>query len=153
MRSGGEKENRKCIGQMERSYEDTVQQQVPNNTEDTSVQSVQLTGYALCMATRYDQSHGTCRTNRASLRRGCCVIYRDISLEEYTTNEVSQDLAGIELVGVLMIRRRLQRYGNKCRRDDEEDIRRVSNCSINDNRNRVRSKHRYMNIICLNKYI
>ena len=47
MRSGGEKENRKCIGQMERSYEDTVQQQVPNNTEDTSVQSVQLTGYAI----------------------------------------------------------------------------------------------------------
>ena len=81
-----------------------------------------------------------------------CYI-QGISLEEYTTNEVSQDLAGIELVGVLMIRRRLQQYGNKCRRDDEEDIRRVSNCSINDNKNRVRSKHRYMNIICLNKYI
>ena len=76
MRSGGEKDNRKCIGQMERSYERTVQQEVPNKTEDTSIQSVQLTGYALCMVRRYDQSHGICRTNGASLRRGCCVIYR-----------------------------------------------------------------------------
>ena len=49
-------------------------------------------------------------------------------------SEEIQDLAGIEVVGVSMKKRRLQWYGHVCRRD-EEDIRRVSNISVEGKRN------------------
>ena len=41
-----------------------------------------------------------------------------------------RNLAEVETVGVLMRKKRLQWYGHVCRRDEEDDIRRISNISV-----------------------
>ena len=84
----------------------------------------------------------------SSEMRMLCYIH-GISLEEHRGNEEIPNLAQAEAVGVLMRKRRMEWYGHVCRRDVEEDIRRVSSMSVEGKRKRGRPRHtcRWMDTI------
>jgi hypothetical protein len=70
-----------------------------------------------------------------------------ISLEEHRRNEEIREQAGVEAISTLMRRRRLQWYGHVCRREDQDDIKRVTNIKVDGARTRGRPKHRWKDTI------
>ena len=70
-----------------------------------------------------------------------------ISLEEHKTNESIRQEANVMSVLDLMRRRRLQWFGHVCRREEDDDIRRVHEMRVEGKRNRGRPKHRWKDTI------
>jgi len=67
-----------------------------------------------------------------------------VTLEEHKTNESIRQEAKLMNVLELIRRRRLQWFGhNICRREKEDDIRRVHELKVAGKRNRGRPKHRW----------
>ena len=70
-----------------------------------------------------------------------------ISLEEHKTNESIRQEANVMSVLDLMRRRRLQWFGHVCRREEDDDIRRVHEMRVEGKRNQGRPKHRWKDTI------
>ncbi|CAM4675865.1 unnamed protein product [Leuciscus chuanchicus] len=65
----------------------------------------------------------------------------EISLEEHQTNEEIRKQAQVMPIQDLMRKRRLQWFGQVCRRDEEADIRRAVEMQVGGKRKRGRPKH------------
>ena len=70
-----------------------------------------------------------------------------ISLEEHRTNESIREEANVMNILDMMKRRRLQWFGHVCRREREEDIRKVYELRVEGRRSRGRPKHRWKDTI------
>jgi len=70
-----------------------------------------------------------------------------VTLEEHKTKASIRQEAKVINVLELMGRRRLQWFGHICRREKEDDIRRVHELKVAGKRNRGRPKHRWHNTI------
>ena len=70
-----------------------------------------------------------------------------ISLEKHKTNESIRQEANVMSVLDLMRRRRLQWFGHMCRREEDDDIRRVHEMRVEGRRSRGRPKYRWKDTI------
>ena len=70
-----------------------------------------------------------------------------ISLEEHITNEEIRKLANVLPIQDMMRKRRLEWFGHVCRRNDDEDVKKVVDVNVGGKRKRGRPKHRWKDTI------
>ena len=70
-----------------------------------------------------------------------------VSLEEHRRNEDITEEAKIMPIKDVMRKKRLQWFGHVCRREEDEDIKRVSEMVMEGNRGRGRPKQRWKDTI------
>ncbi len=70
-----------------------------------------------------------------------------VKYEDRVTNEEIRSEAGVSELSIKMRVKRLQWYGYMCRRDEDEDIRRVMEMGVSGKRRRGRPKQRWSDTI------